>query len=258
MPNRVAVRERMRTAELEQELKSFSYLVSHDLGACFRQVSGFADLVLAGAGQVEPERSRLEYLRLTAGRCQSMLDQLLTYSRVQQQPLAPTWHDAAMTLKFAVARTSALHSGDATISIEPVGEIYADPKLLSLAFEHLLDNAIKFRRPGVRPEVVVHPAHNARLWQIRFSDNGLGVEVAQREQAFVMFKRLHSSDISRALERDWPYVGASLAAMAGMYRSSTVTRGPASSSACPARSRPISTPRGLADHAHDPFPAGGR
>ncbi len=194
----------MRTAELEQELKSFSYLVSHDLGACFRQVSGFADLVLAGAGQVEPERSRLEYLRLTAGRCQSMLDQLLTYSRVQQQPLAPTWHDAAMTLKLAVARTSALHSGDATISIEPVGEIYADPKLLSLAFEHLLDNAIKFRRPGVRPEVVVHPAHNARLWQIRFSDNGLGVEVAQREQAFVMFKRLHSSDIFQG-------VGAGLA-----------------------------------------------
>lgn len=195
MPDRVAARERLRTAELEQELKSFSYIVSHDLGACFRQVSGFADLALVDAGQVEPQRSRLEYLRLTAGRCQSMLDQLLTYSRVQQQPLAPTWHDATATLKFAVARTSALHSGDATVSIEPVGEIYADPKLLCLAFEHLLDNAVKFRRPGVRPEIVVHPAHNARLWRIRFSDNGLGVEVAQREQAFLMFKRLHNSDV---------------------------------------------------------------
>jgi light-regulated signal transduction histidine kinase (bacteriophytochrome) len=180
-------------ADLEQELQAFSYTVSHDLSACFRHVSEFSRLLLAEmeiSGTVR-ERSHAEYVRATAVKCQLMLDQLLTYSRVQQKPLQPANHDATQSLTLAIERAPGLRPRDANVSIEPLGEVYADAKLLVMAFEHLIDNAIKFRRSGARPQIAVQPAHDEQAWRVRITDNGLGIDIANREKAFQMFNRLN-------------------------------------------------------------------
>jgi len=206
VPRSKAADQDLRCADLEEELQAFSYTVSHDLSSCFRHVSEFSRLLLVETNATGSARQRnhAEFVRRAADRCQLMLDQLLTYSRVQQKPLSPARHDATASAQLAIARLEALSAVHAQISIEPLGEIYADAKLLALALEHLIDNAIKFRRPGVRPQIAISPAHDAATWRVRVRDDGLGVAVANREKAFQMFRRLNGED-------DFGGVGAGLA-----------------------------------------------
>ena len=205
MPPRAAEQD-PRCADLEQELQAFSYTVSHDLAGCFRHVSQFSRLLLAETEDAGAARRRAhaESVRRAADRCQLMLDQLLVYSRVQQKPLAPMRHDATPSADLAIARLAATETIGAEVSIEPLGEVWADATLLRLALEHLIDNAIKFRRPGARPRVAIRPAHDARTWRVRIRDDGLGVDPRRREQAFQMFRRLNGED-------DFAGVGAGLA-----------------------------------------------
>ena len=194
-----------RIAAAEQELHAFSYMVSHDLAASFRHVAEFSRLLVSDPGGGLSSRQRLhsEFINTAAARCQTMMEQVLAFSQVQQKPLAVVAHDASLTMQRAITQAMA-RGGEVDVVVTPLGEIVADEKLLSIAFGHMLDNAIKFRRAGTPTRITIAPAHDAEAWRVRISDNGLGVDPAQAEKAFLMFQRLNG-------ESDFPGAGAGLA-----------------------------------------------
>jgi light-regulated signal transduction histidine kinase (bacteriophytochrome) len=194
-----------RSAAAEQELQAFSYIVSHDLAASFRHVSEFSRLLLGelGDGLTGRQQVHADRIRAATDKCHSMMEQLLVFSRVQQKRLEPVRQDAVQTLRLAMMQTG-VDAGGSGLTIEPLGEVFADADLLTVALGSLLDNAFKFRRPGVPTRIAVRPAHDEGFWRARITDNGIGVEPAYREKAFQMFSRLNG-------EAAYPGVGAGLA-----------------------------------------------
>jgi two-component system CheB/CheR fusion protein len=194
-----------RAAAAELELQGFSYIVSHDLAASFRHVSEFSRLLLGGLGDgLTPGQQRhADYVRAATSRCQLMLDQLLVFSNLQQKQLVLEHHDATRVMRLAMMRLGAPETESATITIGPLGEVFADGELLGLVFHHLLDNAIKFRCEGVPAQVRVDANHDDGWWRMRVSDHGRGVEPNNRERAFQMFQRLSGGGES-------PGIGAGL------------------------------------------------
>jgi light-regulated signal transduction histidine kinase (bacteriophytochrome) len=65
---------------------------------------------------------------------------------------------------------------------------------LQQLFQNLIGNSIKYRRPGVPPEVRVSVRRENDMWLFSVSDNGLGIESEFKERIFGLFKRLHTSD----------------------------------------------------------------
>lgn len=195
-----------RAVALEAELKDFSYMVSHDLAASFRHVTEFSRLLTAelGGGLSPRQRAHVEYIQSAAVRCQAMMDGMLTFSQTQQTAIAPTRHDATQTMRLTMRQQADLETRGAKVTLAPLGEVFADPKLLAIAFGNLLDNAIKFGIPGVKPLVSIEPAHDADAWRVRITDNGTGVDPKQAERAFQMFRRLNGDDA-------FPGVGVGLA-----------------------------------------------
>jgi light-regulated signal transduction histidine kinase (bacteriophytochrome) len=190
----------------EEELQAFSYIVSHDLAMSFRHVAEFSRLLMVelGDGLTERQQTYAEHVAAASARCQMMIEQLLAFSRVQQRALEPSLQDATLAMRLALLRLAVkVQLADAEAEIEPLGEVIADHDLLGLAFHHLMDNAIKFRRPDVRPHVKVSAVRDGRMWRLRVADNGLGVDRAHREKAFQMFHRLQGEA--------FPGVGAGLA-----------------------------------------------
>jgi light-regulated signal transduction histidine kinase (bacteriophytochrome) len=185
-----------RTVALEAELRDFSYMVSHDLAASFRHVSEYSRLLTAelGGGLSPRQRSHVAYIQSAAMRCQAMMDGMLTFSQALQKAISPTRHDATLTMRLAMRNLANLDASGAEVTLSPLGEVFADAKLLTIAFGHLLENAIKFGRSGVRPQVSITPAHDADTWRVRISDNGLGIDFDQAERAFQMFRRLNAED----------------------------------------------------------------
>jgi light-regulated signal transduction histidine kinase (bacteriophytochrome) len=197
-----------RIAAVELELQQFSYIVSHDLAASFRHLAGFSRLLLGELGDALSSRQQdhANHIRAASDKCLAMVEQLLAFSRVQQKTLAPVRQDATPTMQRAMLRLShEMREAGAEVSLEPLGEAYADPELLAAALVCLLDNAIKFRRPGVPPRISVSATSDGKAWRLRMGDNGCGVEAAYRERVFRMFLRLNGEDPA------YPGVGAGLA-----------------------------------------------
>lgn len=191
----------------EQELQSFSYIVSHDLAASFRHVSEFSRLLLGELTEdlTARQQAHATHIRAATENCQVMMEQLLAYSRVQQKTLEKAGQDANTSFQLPILQlASQAAATGADLQIEPLGEVYADTALLVLAFRLLMDNAIKFRRADVRPRIAVQPAHDDLTWRMRITDNGIGVARPYREKAFQMFHRLNG-------EGAFPGVGAGLA-----------------------------------------------
>jgi signal transduction histidine kinase len=200
-------REGRRADAAEQELQAFSYLVSHDLSASFRQVAGFSRLLLGELGEhVTPrQQAYAAHIEAATEKCQSMMEQLLALSRVQQNPLDPRTIDAtAIARRAKQALAAEITAAGADVSIETLGHVRADPALLDRAVHALLDNAIKFHAPGVAPLVVVQAINGGGFWRLRVSDNGPGVAPESRQRAFGMFQRLNTNG-------QQPGVGAGLA-----------------------------------------------
>jgi light-regulated signal transduction histidine kinase (bacteriophytochrome) len=191
----------------EHELQILSYVVAHDLSASVRYMTSFSRMLTAefGDGLTKKQQLYADQLQTAGANCAALLEQLLVYSQVQGRSLVKTLHDPTPVIRLLGLRlTAGLESEPAEISVEPLGPVYADQDLLSQAIAALLDNAIKFHRPGVAPCVVVEPAHDDAFWRIRVRDNGIGVDPRYREAAFSMFRRLNRVDA-------YPGVGAGLA-----------------------------------------------
>ena len=85
-------RVRERTGQLEaanRELESFSYSVSHGLRAPLRAIDGFSQAVLEDFGPHLPEEARrqLQTIRSSAQRMGALIDDLLSFARLNRHEL---------------------------------------------------------------------------------------------------------------------------------------------------------------------------
>jgi light-regulated signal transduction histidine kinase (bacteriophytochrome) len=69
---------------------------------------------------------------------------------------------------------------------------------------NLIGNALKYRHKERSPEICINVAERPSEWLIRVSDNGIGIDPANTERIFELFKRLHA-------RTEYPGTGVGLA-----------------------------------------------
>ncbi|MFN8623723.1 MAG: PAS domain-containing protein [Chloroflexota bacterium] len=185
-----------RTRELEaanEELRSFTYSVSHDLRAPVRAVAGFARILERdyGAGLDDAGRHKLANI-VTAGETMGrLIDDLLAYSRIGQARVEPVPVEPIVErLRVAFSEPLAQVGGSLEL-VGPAAVPLADPALLERILLNLVDNAIAYRRLDVAPRIVVRaaPVADGRV-RVSVADNGRGIPLEARERVFEVFTRL--------------------------------------------------------------------
>ncbi len=194
LEQRVAERT-VKLEEINHELESFTYSVSHDLRAPLRTIQGFAQALLEDYGDSLDELGQ-EYARyLVEGAMQmdTLITDLLAYSRlsrteIQLQPIAL---DAVVQEALHQLSTQ-LQERQAMVSIEsPLPEVMGHRSILVQVITNLLSNALKFVEPDIQPQVRVWAQKEQdwiRLWVM---DNGIGIAPEHQERIFRIFERLH-------------------------------------------------------------------
>lgn len=183
-----------RLDALEQELSEFAYIVSHDLSASFRHIRCFSELLEQDAGAAfTPEQTAwCTQIQTASEKCAAMLEQLLVFSRLLRQKLVLADCDFATLLDTARLQLgSEIRRSGAEIIGGASGRLRVDKVLFLQALRPLLDNAIKFRREGVSPVVMVEFAQDEAQTRIRLIDNGIGLPAVDPERLFQMFYRGH-------------------------------------------------------------------
>ncbi|GII78831.1 histidine kinase [Sphaerisporangium rufum] len=181
---------RRSNAELEQ----FAYVASHDLQEPVRKVTAFCQLLQRRyAGRLD-ERAD-EYIAFAidgAKRMQTLVSELLTFSRVGREQAPSERVPLDEPLEAALADlTRLIEESGAVVERPALPEVVGDPGLLTMLWQNLLGNAIKFRAPDRAPKVGVGVRRAGDMWEVTVTDNGIGVEPRFAEKIFVIFQRLH-------------------------------------------------------------------
>ncbi|MCX6917313.1 MAG: PAS domain S-box protein, partial [Verrucomicrobia bacterium] len=196
-------------AELERsnkELELFAYVASHDLQEPLRMVSSYTQLLARRyEGQLDDKaRKYIHYAVDGAARMQTLIDDLLAYSRVgaRSKPLetiasSSPLDKARRNLAARIKETAAVITNDELPTVR------ADPAQLLLVFQNLLSNALKFHRAD-SPSVHVAAQDRGSEWMFSVKDNGIGIEPQHAERIFVIFQRLHTRE-------EYPGTGIGLA-----------------------------------------------
>ena len=61
-------------------------------------------------------------------------------------------------------------------------------------FQNLVGNAIKFKKIGTVPEIILKVVEKQDEWLFSVQDNGIGIPATKFEKIFEIFGRLHSKD----------------------------------------------------------------
>ena len=197
--NTQAVELRRSNAELEQ----FAYVASHDLQEPLRKVTSFCQLLEKRYGSALDERG-IEYIGFAvdgAKRMQVLINDLLTFSRVGRLTVTHATVALDTTLDTAVGNlAAAIEESGAQIKRRdgPLPQVTGDATLMTMLWQNLIGNAVKFRREDHAPRVIIDcergTGDHDGYWVFGVTDNGIGIAPEFAEKVFVIFQRLHGRD----------------------------------------------------------------
>ena len=186
-----------------KELESFTYSVAHDLKAPLREIEGFSSLLLTRlAGAVTGDRTQDEtahhyahVIHVSALRMAALIDDLLRYSRLEQQVMPKSRVHVRTLLDSIVGEVAQPRSPATHISIDlPFADVWGDPISIRQALLNLVDNAVKFSEGSHPSRIMIGGA----IWDgqhvLSVQDNGIGFAPKDAERIFGLFERLNGPE----------------------------------------------------------------
>lgn len=185
--------------DVNRELESFCYSVSHDLRAPLRAIDGFSRIVLNDFESLLPAEAA-GYLRDVRANTQQMgrlIDDLLAFSRLIHQPLKKQPCRPADLVQECLRELQPQQEGRRVeIRMPDLPECQADPALLKQVWINLLSNALNYT--GKREVALVEIGWRAtdRPGEIAYfvKDNGVGFDMQYSDKLFGVFQRLHRAE----------------------------------------------------------------
>ncbi|HXN25951.1 MAG TPA: PAS domain S-box protein [Candidatus Acidoferrales bacterium] len=182
---------------VNRELESFSYSVSHDLRAPLRHVDGFARILKDEySPEIPLEASRyLDRILQGATRMGQLIDDLLNLAQIGRKELKRRKVQMGSLVKEVMAELPA-EAQERSIEwrIEPLPEMNCDPGLVKIVFANLLANAVKFTRKQAAAVIEVGTRTTDGQLTIFVRDNGVGFDPRYADKLFGVFQRLHRQE----------------------------------------------------------------
>ena len=207
-------------AETNEELKRFTYIVSHDLRAPLLSLRGFSGELRRSLEAVrrpvesvldnldEPERSStaqaleeaipeaLGFIESSVTRMDHLIGALLRLSRVGYREFHLEELDTRQLLDETLrALAHQIESHKVELKVGPLPRISSDRTAMEQIFGNLLDNAVKYldpQRPG-QIEVVAEETAEGVVFEVR--DNGRGIAEEDMDKVFAPFRRAGPQDV---------------------------------------------------------------
>jgi signal transduction histidine kinase len=222
-----------RTADLREannEIQRFAYVVSHDLRSPLVNIMGFtseleqlrtdifrrvAALVHAAGSEPAPAPAAdddtilkgddkqlsqdfseaLGFIKSSIAKMDRLISAILNLTREGRREFEPVRIDMRELIEAVVATVAhQAAEADARISIERLPDIVSDRLAVEQIFSNLIDNALKYLKPGVRGEVTIRGRTGSGLAIFDVADNGRGIDPRDHQRIFDLFRRAGAQD----------------------------------------------------------------
>jgi signal transduction histidine kinase len=223
-----------RTADLREanaEIQRFAYIVSHDLRSPLVNIMGFtseleelradifrriaalgrataaASAVPAAAGEAQPVlegedkqlsqdfSEALGFIKSSIAKMDRLISAILNLTREGRREFEPERIDTSELIEGIVA-TVAHQAAEAKVQIriESLPAIVSDRLALEQIFSNLIDNALKYLKPGVPGDISVRARTKQGFAIFEIADNGRGIDPKDHQRIFDLFRRAGTQD----------------------------------------------------------------
>lgn len=198
------------TSKLQQsnrELQDFASVASHDLQEPLRKIQTFGDRLKAKFADGLPDKGKdyLERMQSAASRAQTLINDLLAFSRVTTKAQPFVKADLNRVLQGVLSDLEVrIEETKAEIELGDLPTIEADRLQMRQLLQNLIGNSLKYHREEVTPQIqiqadlyeekVENPDEEAiskEMCRLTVTDNGIGFEEKYVEKIFTVFQRLH-------------------------------------------------------------------
>ena len=203
-----------RNQELQlsnQKLEEFAHAASHDLKEPMRKISFFIGMLKKQLEQRLQQQEVETFTRIETSvkRMVSLVDDLLKYSHLSQDPLQKEEIDLNKKLRFVIDDLELIiKEKNAIIEINDLPIIHGYRRQLQQLFQNLVSNSIKYSKPGTPPYIIIRSSQvlskdypeifsetvDKEYYLIEVADNGIGFHPNYKEDIFKLFYRLHQKD----------------------------------------------------------------
>jgi PAS domain S-box-containing protein len=189
------------------QLASFAYIASHDLQEPLRKIQTFSTRILEKehSNLSENGKDHFNRMQVAAKRMQSLIEDLLTYSRTNTAERKFEFADLTKIVEDVKSDLKEeLLQRNATIDSTEMCHAKIIPFQFHQLLYNLISNSLKFSNPGDAPYIKIRSkiekgvnlknqnlSEEKKYCHISISDNGIGFEQQYSERIFELFQRLH-------------------------------------------------------------------
>ena len=193
-----------RTRELQssnEDLQQFAHVASHDMKEPLRKIRTFASRLHDDSDSRLSERGQMYLTKIerAAERMWNMIEGVLAYSSVSSSKEPPQSIALDEVVKdVTVDLEMLIQQKDARVRVTGLPVITGAPVLIHQLFYNLVNNSLKFARPGIPPRIEISGeelhGEGRAFARIVVQDNGIGFSPNYADVIFDTFTRLNSKD----------------------------------------------------------------
>ncbi|MGG6230299.1 sensor histidine kinase [Tenacibaculum sp. SDUM215027] len=179
-------------AEKNRELEQFAYIASHDLQEPINTIQSFVDILSQDfESSISPEADEyLNYISVSAERMKKLIKSLLDFSKLGTERNLSSIDCNKLLKDVLIDLNLKIKNSKAIIKIGQLPELKGYETELRLLFQNLIENAIKFQKQNVSPEIFIN-AKKENGWTFSITDNGIGIDERYSNKIFSIFQRLN-------------------------------------------------------------------
>ncbi len=190
-----------------RQLEMLAGTMAHDLRQPLRALQRYATWLQEDLEASNGDRAKtaLDGIQRSVDRARRLIDQQVMYAQLQTQQPALSTIDAHEAIQDAIENLGDIdQKGYATIHVGDLPKVHASKEHLTLLFQNLISNAIKYQATGEHPTIKIQGEVTDEHVRIHVQDDGIGINPEHLDEIFQPFTRLHA-------EQDYPGTGLGLA-----------------------------------------------
>jgi chemotaxis family two-component system sensor kinase Cph1 len=181
--------------KVNEELDSFSYTISHDLGTPLTVMKLNAQMLLKTLTDTsEKSRNKINSIIEEIDSMAEMMNDVLQLSRAKHSEIQLESLETKRTIeKICENAKITFDSPKSEIIIKDCPKVLADKTMLHQAFLNIINNAIKYSSQQENPRVEIEGTEEGDEVIYRISDNGIGIPEENKHRMFKIFNRMDNA-----------------------------------------------------------------